>query len=325
VRRPTQPMMTRSAWRGEHPGGLIASGRRVIKDDDLSRRGGRHGLDVGTMIMPTSGQAAKTTEPEPPGIDPTVPSPARMYDYYLGGKDNYAVDREAAEKALSVIPWGRKIAQANRYFLSRAVLLMAEEGICQFIDLGTGIPTSPSVHEIARTIQPDARVLYVDNDPVVTAHNRALLTKGEGIEAMQGDIREPDSIFASLEFGQLIDFSQPVGVLFVAVLHFTTDEDDPKGIVRAFTRHLIPRSHLAVSHITSDGTDPGVIAKVQEAYAKASAPAVFRTGAEIRAFFSGFDLIRPGLQDVTQWFPYAAVFRTEQPALRFLAGIGRKG
>ncbi len=142
---------------------------------------------------------------------------------------------------------------------------------------------------------------------------------------MQGDIRQPDGIFAAPEFSQLIDFSQPVGTLFVAVLHFITDEDDPGGIVRAFTRHLIPGSHLAVSHITSDGTNPGVIATVQEAYAKASAPAVSRTRAEIRAFFSGFDLIRPGLQDVTQWFPYAAVFRTQQPALRFLAGIGRKG
>jgi S-adenosyl methyltransferase len=315
----------RSAWRGEHPGGLIANGRRVIEDDDLPRRGGRHGLDVGTMIVPTSGQAAEMTESEPPGIDPTVPSPARMYDYYLRGKDNYAVDREAAEKALSVVPLGRKIAQANRYFLSRAVLMMAEVGICQFIDLGTGIPTSPSAHEIARTIQPDARVLYVDNDPVVTAHNRALLTKSEGIEAMQGDIREPDTIFTAPEFGQLIDFNQPAGVLFVAVLHFIPDEDDPGGIVRAFTSPLIPGSHLAVSHITSDGTDPDVVAAVEEAYANASAPTVFRTQAEISAFFSGFDLIRPGLQDVTQWFPYAAVFHTEPPALRFLAGVGCKG
>jgi S-adenosyl methyltransferase len=262
--------------------------------------------------------------PVPNGADPTVPSPARMYDYYLGGKDNYAVDREAAEKALSVVPCGRQIARANRYFLMSSVLLMADQGISQFIDLGTGIPTSPNVHEVARAIQPNARVLYVDNDAVVAAHSRALLAKSDGIKALEADIREPDAILRSPELRDLIDFTQPIGILFVAVLHFIRDRDEPRGIVRAFTERMARGSYLALSHITSDGTDAQVISTIREAYANASAPAVFRTRAEIRAFLEGFEIMPPGLVDVTQWSPHAAIYTAPPPALRFLAGIGHK-
>jgi hypothetical protein len=268
--------------------------------------------------------SAEEGRPVPVDIDPTVPSPARMYDYYLGGKDNYAADREAAEQALSAVPHGRQIALANRKFLARAVVLMADHGIRQFIDLGTGIPTSPNVHELARSVQPAARVLYVDNDPVVTAHNRALLAKDGGIVAIDGDIRDPHGILASPERQQLIDLHQPVGILFVAVLHFVTDADDPYGVVETFKQAMAKGSFLALSHIVSDGTGPEVIAGVQEVYAKASAPAVFRTEAEIRRFFEGFDLERPGLVDVADWFPYNRVFSAKPPALRFLSGVGRK-
>jgi hypothetical protein len=258
----------------------------------------------------------------PVGVDPTIPSTARMYDYYLGGKDNYAADRQAAEKALSVVPSGRRAARANRYFMTRAVMLMADQGIRQFIDLGTGIPTSPSVHELARAIQPDARVLYVDNDRVVTVHNRALLVKDENVRALQADIRDPGSILGSPELRELIDFRQPVGLLLVAVLHFVRDQEEPLDIVRAFTSRITPGSYLALSHITSDGTDPNVMATIHDAYAKASAPAVFRTGAEINAFFSGFELVQPGLVDVTRWTPHTAMFTAQPPDLRFLAGLG---
>jgi hypothetical protein len=260
----------------------------------------------------------------PASIDPTIPSPARMYDYYLGGKDNYAADREAAEKALSVAPSGRRTARANRYFLMRAVVQMADQGVCQFIDLGTGIPTSPSVHELARAIQSDARVLYVDNDAVVTVHNRALLVKDENVRALQADIRDPETILSSPELRELIDFNQPVGVLFVAVLHFVRDQEDPQGIIRAFTNRMVPGSYLALSHITSDGTAPGAVATIQEVYEQATAPAVFRTEAEIRIFFSDLEMVPPGLTDVTRWTPHTAVFTARPPDLRFLAGLGRK-
>jgi hypothetical protein len=257
-------------------------------------------------------------------FDASVPSTARMYDYYLGGKDNFAADRMAAEQALSVVPQGRRIALANRHFLARAVLRMTEQGIRQFIDLGTGIPTRPSVHEIARQAVPDARVVYVDNDPVVTTHNRACLTADEGIRAIHGDIREPGAILGNDIVRRLVDFNQPVGVLLVAVLHFITDDEGPERIIRAFTDHMVPGSYLALSHITSDGTDPDAMTTIKDAYADASAPAVFRTTTQIREFFAGFTLEPPGLIDVAEWFPYAAVFSASPRKVRFLGGLGRK-
>ena len=191
-----------------------------------------------------------------PGFDPSVPSPARMYDYYLGGKDNFAADREAAEQALSVVPFGREVARANRQFLVRAVTFMARSGIGQFIDLGTGLPTRPNVHEVARSVLPDARVLYVDNDPMVCSHARALLATNDGVAAIQGDIRTPQAILNDPVTRELIDFTRPVGVLFVAVLHFLTDDDQPWEQVAAFRWRMASGSMLAVSHITSDGTPP---------------------------------------------------------------------
>jgi len=253
---------------------------------------------------------------------PAGPSPARIYDYLLGGKDNYAADRAAAEKVLSVVPHGRGIARANRRFLLRAVRYMAGQGIAQFIELGTGLPTRPAVHEAARSLVPDARVLYVDNDPTVTVHNHALLAGHEGIEAVLGDLREPYGIFASPELERLIDFDQPTGVLFVAVLHFIPPEDDPESTVRAFTKYLAPGSHLALSHVTSDGTDPDVIGAIDDVYKAASTPAVFRTADQIRAFFADVDLIPPGLADVTAWPRVSPP--AQRPALRVLAGVGRR-
>lgn len=263
-------------------------------------------------------------KPVPIGVDPKIPSTARMYDYYLGGKTNYAVDRKAAEKALSVVPLGRELARANRYFLMRAVLLMADQGITQFIDLGTGIPTSPSVHELARAIHPAAHVLYVDNDLVVTTHNRALLATNDGVLAIHADIRDPDSILNSTELAELIDFSQPVGVLFVAVMHFIEDRDSPDSIVRAFTSRMIPGSYLAVSHITSDGTDDSAMAAIRDVYANASASAIFRTEAQIRALFRDLEILDPGLIEVERWSPYSAAFSAEPSTVRFLAGVARK-
>jgi hypothetical protein len=260
---------------------------------------------------------------DPAGVDVTVASPARIYDYYLGGHDNYPADQAAAENALTAVPQGRTIARANRRFLARAVRYMADQGIGQFIDLGTGIPTRPNVHEVARSVIPGARVVYVDNDPLVTAHNRALLARAEGIAAVHGDIREPHGILTSPELGQLIDFDQPVGVLFVAVLHFIPPEDDSESLVRSFAMCMTGGSYLAVSHISSDGTSPDVAAAVQRAYRTASAPAVFRTADQIRGFFDGMDLVPPGLTDVLSW-PSRTPVGVSPPALWVLAGVGRK-
>jgi hypothetical protein len=257
-------------------------------------------------------------------LDVTIPSPARMYDYYLGGKDNFSADRQAAEKALSVVPQGQAIAWANRRFMVRAVEHLARNGISQFIDLGTGIPTSPSVHEAARAITPDARVVYLDNDPIVTTHNRALLANNNsGVIALHGDIRYPFDILASAALSEVIDFSQPVAVLFVAVLHFLTNGDDPCNSVYAFRDSICSGSCVVVSHITCDGTSSNVVATVRDAYASASAPAVFRTRDEIAQFFAGIDLLRPGLVEVGDW--RSGRRKAETPsALRFLGGVGMK-
>lgn len=262
---------------------------------------------------------------EPPrDADINTPSPARMYDYYLGGKDNFAADREAAEKALSVVPDGRQIAWANRRFLVRAVKYLARNGIGQFIDLGTGIPTSPNVHETARSIVPDARVAYVDNDPIVAVHNRARLDSVDnGIIAVRGDIRYPLNIITNHAVRGVIDFRRPVGILFVAVLHFVTDSEGPYQAVAAFRERVSPGSYVAISHITSDGTDPGVISTIEEAYRRASAPAVFRSRIEIERFFDGFHLVKPGITEVSNW--RGSKRKTAgPPALRFLSGVGKK-
>jgi len=257
-------------------------------------------------------------------IDVNTPSPARMYDYYLGGKDNFAADRTAAEKALSVVPNGKQVAWANRRFLVRVVKHLARNGISQFIDLGTGIPTSPNVHEVARSINPGSRVVYVDNDPLVTVHSRALLADiDEGIAAIYGDIRYPRNITLDAKVREVIDFSLPVGVLFVAVLHFVTDAEGPCNSVAVFRDRIAPGSFIAISHITSDGTAPEVMATIRDAYSQARAPAIFRDRAEIGAFFAGLEMIRPGLVEVSDWRGNSR--KPANPlALRFLGGLGEK-
>jgi hypothetical protein len=252
----------------------------------------------------------------------TTPSPARIYDYYLSGKDNFPIDREVAEQALSVVPEGRELARANRRFLLRAVSHLATEGIGQFIDLGTGIPTSPSVHTAARLINSAARVVYVDNDPQVVVHNRALLAGGEGITAVAGDVRYPAEIADDPDVLEVIDFSRPVGVLFVAVLHFITDVEDPWESVAYFRDLMAPGSFIVLSHMTSDGSDPDAVNGVREAYESASAPAVFRTAQRIEDFFDGFSLEYPGIIDVSEWRPLPGG-QTPERTIRVLGGVGR--
>jgi S-adenosyl methyltransferase len=256
-------------------------------------------------------------------VDMTTASPARMYDYYLGGSRNYPVDREAAQKALSVVPQGQEVARANRRFLIRAVRYLAESGIDQYIDIGAGIPTSPNVHEVARSVIPDARVVYVDNDTGVTTQNREMLSGlDDGVRAIYGDIRYPLNIAYDQALREMIDFRRPVGVLFVAILHFLTNGDDPYNSVSAFTHRIAAGSHVAISHITSDGTSPEVISTIHQAYAHASAPAVFRTRKEIEVLFNGLVLVNPGIVEVSEW-PNKSK-RQNPSALRFLGGVGRK-
>lgn len=256
------------------------------------------------------------------GIDTSTPHPARMYDYYLGGKNNFEADRQAAEQAMSLVPQAPAVALANRQFMVRAVAAMARSGIDQFIDLGTGYPTSPNVHEVAWQTQPDARIVYVDKDSIVAAHNRALLSKDPSVLVVEADISEPATILDDPEVTVHIDFTRPVGVLFVAILHFIADDQRPDAIVSAFRSRLTRGSMLAISHITGDGTPPAVVEKITEAYADSWAPAVFRPMADIASLFGDFPLLEPGLVQVADWRPEITTTRVNS-TLRFAGGVAR--
>jgi hypothetical protein len=257
------------------------------------------------------------------GIDATVPSVARMYDYALGGKDNFAVDREVVDAIWRRDPGVRASALANRRFLGRAVEFLAKAGIRQFLDLGAGLPSQNNVHEVAGRVCPEARVVYVDNDPVVQAHARALLATADSTAVIGEDMREPERILAHPTVQQMIDFSQPLAVMFVSVLHFVTDDENPWGIVSAMTQPLASGSYLALSHTVLDGRPADVIADVQDRYKNASAPAVYRNREAITRFFDGFELVDPGVVHTTEWRS-DELERARPGGEWLLAGVGRK-
>src|SRR6266498_5782777 len=262
-------------------------------------------------------------------FDSSVPHPARIYDYLLGGKDNYPADRAAAEATLAVGPEGRAIARANRRFLVRAVRFLAEQGIRQFIDIGTGIPTSPNVHEVAQAVAPGARVVYVDNDPLVLAHARALLrSHGPGeTRFLHADLRDPEAILGDPDLRALIDFAQPLAVLLVATLHHIPDADDPAGIV---TRLLAPAgsgSYLVVSQLASD-LKPERAAGVAAAAKRSGVTLLPRRRDQVLRFFAGLDLVEPGLVQPPLWRPDPGRDPSEEEEnldlVWFYAGVARK-
>jgi hypothetical protein len=240
------------------------------------------------------------------------PTPARMYDYYLGGKDNFEVDRAAADALISRlgVEKTRFVAWENRRFLWRTVeYLSAECGISQFIDIGAGLPTMRNTHEIAQQVNADARVVYVDNDPIVLSHGRARLAKDGSTAIVTADMREPDAVFGAPETKSLIDFGQPVGVLFIAVLHFAASPGhpryvpghaDPGEIVAAFRDCVVPGSHIALTHGVH-GQREGNVVVAQDGYKSATAPLVLRRPAEIETLFDGWRLVPPGVVPAWQW------------------------
>ncbi|MFC9326821.1 SAM-dependent methyltransferase [Kitasatospora sp. NPDC057015] len=261
----------------------------------------------------------------PADLRPEIPHPARMYDYYLGGKDNFPADREAAEKVLALSPLVRISALANRAFLGRAVRHLAEQGVRDFVDVGTGIPTAGNTHQIAQEVHPDARVAYLDNDPIVLVHGRALLAAASQGSAtvVQADLRDPDAVLATPEVRRLLDAGRPVGLLLFAVLHFVDDEDDPHAIVRRLVDALPPGSHLALSHATGDFTAPEAAAKGPAIYRAASAQLTMRTRQEVLGFFDGLELAEPGLVTAPLWRPDRDPAPTDAE-VAIWAGVGRK-
>ncbi|MFD0273912.1 SAM-dependent methyltransferase [Kitasatospora sp. NPDC127111] len=240
-------------------------------------------------------------------LRPEIPHPARMYDYYLGGKDNFPADREAAERALAANPEFRSTARANRAFLRRAVRHVAGLGLDQFLDIGTGIPTAGNTHEIAQSVDPRARVVYVDNDPIVLSHARALMagTAVGRTTVIQADLRDPAGVLAAADAERLLDFDRPVALVLCAVLHFLRDEDDPGKVVRELLAALAPGSHLILSHGTADFIPAEVRDRVTGVYDKATAPLVGRTRDQVRALLDGLDVLHPGVVTVPLWRPDA--------------------
>jgi O-methyltransferase involved in polyketide biosynthesis len=259
----------------------------------------------------------------PQTFDPNVPNVARIYDFLLGGKDHFAADREAAQRLLDAVPGAAAAARDNRRFLGRAVWFLAREaGIRQFLDIGTGLPTRGNVHEIAQTARPGAHVVYADSDPVVVMHANALLADSLTVAAVQGDLRDPDHLFALPDVRTFIDWDEPVAVLMVAVLHFLEDRDNPWQAVDAFKDRMAPGSYLVLSHVTGDDTPADMVRQASEVYQNASAPGMARTRDQITRFFDGLDMVSPGLADPAAWRrPHLE--RKPRPVL-FYAGIGRK-
>jgi SAM-dependent methyltransferase len=266
------------------------------------------------MMTPSSDQ--------PPTFDTSRPSPARMYDFFLGGTDNFAIDRQAGTTVNAALGdvVTHDIVWENRRFLQRAVRFMAESGIDQFVDLGTGLPTQGNVHEIAQEVNPGARVVYVDYDPIVLAHGRALLADNDTTTVITADLRDPDAVLNHPDMGSFIDFGRPVAILSVAVLHFIPDSDDPFGIVRRFRSTMTPGSYLVLSHLTTSGPPAEEVDQVVEVYKNATSPIVFRSREVIGSFFTETELIDPGLVRPWQWRPDG----TDGPRTDWLyAAVGR--
>jgi hypothetical protein len=235
-------------------------------------------------------------------VDFECPSIARVYDYYLGGWHNFEVDRRMARRAIELWPELPLIMQANRAFLRRAVRYMARAGITQFLDIGSGIPTEGNVHEVAQAAAPEARVVYVDIDPVAVAHSRDILSRNQRADIVQADLRDVAAIFDDPRAKRLLDPTQPIGVLMIAVLHFIPDATDAANIVTQYRKMMAPGSYLAVSHANEVG-HPDQVGPLTDLYRHTAAPLTMRSRPEVEALLSGFDLVPPGVVFMPLWHP----------------------
>jgi hypothetical protein len=263
----------------------------------------------------------------PEDIPLDKPNVARMYDFYLGGYHNFAIDRQAAEAVISAYPDFPVAMRANRAFLRRAVKFLASAGVSQFLDIGSGIPTVGNVHEVAQQVQPDARVVYVDSDPVAVAHSAAILGRTANVAALQADAGHVETILEHPVVKAMLDFRQPVAVLLLTVLHFVIDDDVAVRTVRALRDAVAPGSYLVVSHGTREhDAPPAVQAQVVRLYGQTSNPARPRSAAQIARFFDGLTLVEPGLVFTPLWRPQDAsepLFPHPERSATY-AGVARK-
>jgi hypothetical protein len=260
-------------------------------------------------------------------IDTSKPHPARMYDYYIGGKTHFAADRAVADKALASWPSGRIGLRENRKFLGRVVkYLAAEAGIRQFLDIGSGLPATNNVHEVAQRVAPSSRVAYIDNDPMVLTHAQALLTSSpEGRTAyLQADLRSPERIMSCPLLREVLDFSQPIALMLIAVLHFLRDEDKPDEVIGTLLEALPPGSYLAASHMTMEH-DPVAVGGGQQAYLDAGITMNSRDSDQFaRMAFSGLKMVPPGVVLVSEWRPDSRAPRPTPAEVSCYGGVARK-
>ncbi|MET9558481.1 SAM-dependent methyltransferase [Streptomyces sp. NPDC006645] len=254
------------------------------------------------------------------GIDTSRPHPARIYDYLLNGKDNYEVDQLAGDQLAAAAPEVRIGVRANRAFLQRAVRYVVGSGVRQILDIGTGLPTSPNVHETAQEVAPDVRIAYVDNDPIVNAHANALLNRSGETSIVLADLRDPQAIVDHPDVRRVIDFDEPVALLLVAILHFITDAEKPERVVATLRDALPPGSFLVLSHATGDFADRS---EAQAVYTKATATLNLRSRARVERFFDGFELIEPGLAQVPFWRPDSPPPEGSE-TIGFFGGVARR-
>ncbi|MFJ9903237.1 SAM-dependent methyltransferase [Streptomyces sp. NPDC101152] len=261
----------------------------------------------------------------PRSIDISVPSVSRIYDFYLGGSHNFEVDREAARRAMEFMPGLPKIMQANRAFMRRAVRFAVDEGIDQFLDIGSGIPTFGNVHEVAQSARPGARVVYVDHDPVAVAHSQAVLEGNEDAGVVAADLRKPQELLATSEVERLIDLNRPVALLLVAILHFVEDADDPYQAVAELRDALAPGSLLVLTHASYDGIPlpPERAEGAVDVYKDIRNPLIMRSRDDIARFFEGYDMVEPGLVAPPLWRPQEAPEDEDPYAFSGFAGVGR--
>ncbi|MER5297308.1 SAM-dependent methyltransferase [Streptomyces pharetrae] len=261
----------------------------------------------------------------PRSIDISVPSVARIYDFYLGGSHNFEVDREAARRAMEFMPGLPKIMQANRAFMRRAVRHAVDQGITQFLDIGSGIPTFGNVHEVAQAADPGARVVYVDRDPVAVAHSQAVLDGNAHADVVAADLLKPQDILTSPQVERLLDLDRPVALLLVAILHFVEDADDPYGAVVQLSDALAPGSMLVLTHASYEGIPlPAERAGgAVDVYKDIRNPLIMRSRDEIARFFEGYDMVEPGLVPMPHWRPDTAPEDEDPYAFSGFAGVGR--
>lgn len=255
-------------------------------------------------------------------VDITAPNAARVYDVALGGSHNFEVDRVFFERAEQMWPGIRLVAHANRSYLRRAVQWLTRAGVRQFLDVGSGIPTLGNVHDVAQRVAPDARVVYVDVDPVAVSHGQAILADNPNAAAVRADLRQPEEILKHPDVTALIDFTRPVAILLIAVLHFVPDEDRPGEIIARYRDALVPGSYVALSHGIHTGRGTDGQEEIRNMYKRTPTPIVTRTPEEVAGLIAGLEVVEPGIVPVTAWHPEAG--GDEDPQEMILAAVARK-